>query len=233
MKCANRRFGFTLIELLVVVAIIAVLIAMLLPALANARQMAKLMTCAANMKTFGLAETMYSQDNNGSIPPGLSDRYTMWDGHLSGLGGTTQYILDTGMLRCPADATPDCPDPQTRWTLAKRSYSANAWMHGDFNASSGGTGNCWPPKRLTDIERPSTTMSLVDSWNRWNTCFYGNLADVFIPRHFDEDGHMNYSQANELYFDGSVKAVRYDEYIPIPGQANLADGLWWKHYWGL
>jgi prepilin-type N-terminal cleavage/methylation domain-containing protein len=227
----KRSFGFTLIELLVVVAIIAVLIAILLPSLVNARQMAKLMTCAANMKTFGLAEGMYTQDNNGSIPPGLSERYSMWDGHLAGLGGTTPYILNVGMYQCPADTTEKCPVQGGRWTLAKRSYSANVWMHGDFVAHTNRGNQCWPPKRLSEIDSPSTTMSLVDSWNPYNTFSYGDVSCVFIPMHFDVDGHMNYSQANELYFDGSVKAVRYDLYILMPNKVtNSNDGLWVKHY---
>jgi len=105
-------------------------------------------------------------------------------------------------------------------------------MHGDFLAHANGGTPCWPPKRLSEINSPSTTLSIVDSWNPYNTFSYGDLANVFIPRHFDADGHINYSQANELYFDGSVKAVRYDDYIILPGAINPGDGLWVKHYLG-
>ena len=63
----NRRF-FTLIELLVVIAIIAILAAMLLPALAKAREKARQATCMSNLKQMGLATSMYVQDNNDNGP---------------------------------------------------------------------------------------------------------------------------------------------------------------------
>jgi prepilin-type N-terminal cleavage/methylation domain-containing protein/prepilin-type processing-associated H-X9-DG protein len=72
IKRGKHLSGFTLIELLVVVAIIAILAAILLPALGRAREMARQAVCKSNLRQVGLAFHMYATANNGFLPP-LSD----------------------------------------------------------------------------------------------------------------------------------------------------------------
>jgi prepilin-type N-terminal cleavage/methylation domain-containing protein len=176
---ASKGLAFTLIELLVVIAIIAILAALLLPALASAKQRSKRISCVSNLRQFSLAVQMYANDAEQRLPSGASESTTP-DGVLddaipilSGLVRTQmiQYAGNYKVLGCPNLPAPF--NTAAGWYQDSYGYVLGYnYLGGHANTpwTIPANGEAWSsPQKLTDLSTNlGPTFPLLTEMNDWS-----------------------------------------------------------------
>jgi prepilin-type N-terminal cleavage/methylation domain-containing protein/prepilin-type processing-associated H-X9-DG protein len=256
----NRRVGgrepagFTLIELLVVIAIIAILAALLLPALGRAKEKAKSIGCVSNLKQLSLALIMYRDDNRGFYPAGINPNENddwIWPPLLRAY---TTRGADTSVFKCPsAPATAQWVPKFGSGLPAEDGYQHNEirLYPGDVSFMSYGY-NVWGSfadlvpneglgvykgdpvygsTREDFVVKPVEMIALGDSnWDlkRNGDPDWSGFIGMYAERQWPLDLHNN--RANIAFCDGhaqsSKRAAFVADLVASQGEKNAACQLW-------
>ncbi len=209
LHAGTRARAFTLIELLVVISIIALLVALLLPALKMARATARQVTCATQLRSLHQIASIYAQEHRGYLPPvydhAAATAQRQWPYYLWTIMGSYDGNAPHFMWR--NDKTFHCPE-MAEVSYAHRSYGMNV----RFGTRSSSTA-AYPAKRLEEVRR-SDAIYLGDG-NAYQDTGFTSVLDRALPwvgvhQHIAFGRHLD-TNANILLFDGSVSARQETE----------------------
>lgn len=240
----TKRAGFTLIELLVVVAIIAILAAMLLPALNKSKEIATGARCASNQKQLVYAWTMYADDNDGKLVggPGLPGG-GFWPGpraSSSGGSGTDKlqadveegirqgplfkYSPSTGAYHCPGDLRTRRGSARQGW--AYDSYSMACGMN------AGGWGGGAPVIKFSQITIPSRRYVFVEEADSRGYNVGGWAINPISHTWVDPIAIWHNEKSTLSFADGHVEIHKWLEDTTIQAASAAHKSQATPFYWG-